>query len=312
MRRLDLALVAVVAALLASAGQQVPSSYVLGPDDQIIIRASDSEEISEKPLRIDLRGNINLPMAGRVHAGGLTTEQLEAELVTRLKKYLQKPEVTVVVTEFRSQPVSVLGAVQTPGVHQLQGRKSLFEVLSAAGGLRTDAGNAIKITRRKEWGPIPLPSAAPDPSGEFTVAEVSIRSIMEAKNPQENILILPHDVISVPRADLVYVIGSVRKSGGFVMNERESVSVLQALSLAEGLDRFAAPNKAKILRPLPGGANRSEIAVDLKKILAGKSSDVPMQRDDILFVPGSATKAAVVRTAEAAIQMATGMVIYRR
>ena len=76
-----------------------------------------------------------------------------------------------------------------------------------AGGPRQDAGHTVKITRRREWGPIPLESAADDPSGRFQVAEVSLEAVMEARNPEENVLIMPHDVISVPRAEMIYVIG---------------------------------------------------------------------------------------------------------
>ncbi len=306
--------------LLASAQQpQAPespaslrSSYVLGPEDQITIRALDADEISDKPLRIDMNGYIRLPMVGRLRASGLTLEQLEAEIVNRLKTYIQQPEVAVSITEFRSQPVSVIGSVNSPGVHQLQGRKTLVEILSLAGGLRNDAGHSVKIVRRLEWGRIPLRSAADDSTGQFSVAQVSLKALMEAKNPDENIVIRPHDVISVPRADMVYVTGQVQRSGGFVLNERETITVLQALSLAGGLDRAASPQNSRILRPSSGAANRAEIAVDLKKILAGKANDVSLQPDDILFIPASTPKRAAIRAAEAAVQIGTGVAIWRR
>lgn len=289
------------------------SSYVLGPDDQISIRALDAPEITDKPLRIGAGGQINLPMVGRLRAAGLTVEELERQLSERLRVYVRDPQVAVSVTEFRSQPVSVIGAVNQPGIHQLEGTKRLIEVLSLAGGLRNDAGNTINITRRKEWGDIPLPNVKPDASGEFTVAEVGVKSIMDAENPKANIAIRPNDVITVPKADLIYVIGSVRRSGGFVLGERETISVLQALSLAEGLERTAAPRNAKILR-LSGNENkdRTEIAVDVKKILEGKSGDVWMQANDVLFIPGSAAKTATLRGIEAAIQVGTGVAIWRR
>src|SRR5262249_49750802 len=149
--------------------------------DVISIRATDAEEVSDKSLRIGSNGFINLPLVGRVQAGGLTTEELEQELITKLKPYVRKPEVTVSVVEAKSQPVSVLGAVNTPGVQQLQGRKTLMEMLSLAGGVRQDAGYSVKIVREKEWGPIPLPNAAPDPTGRFSVAEVNLKSILAAK-----------------------------------------------------------------------------------------------------------------------------------
>src|SRR4051794_2266074 len=124
-----------------------PTSYLLGPDDQVTLFVSDIEEISNKPMRIDMRGNLTLPLAGRLHAAGLTAGQLEDAIDTRLRKFLKDPEVVVSITEFRSQPVSVLGAVAIPGVHQLEGHKTLFQMLSMAGGLRLDAGNTVKITR---------------------------------------------------------------------------------------------------------------------------------------------------------------------
>src|SRR6202035_3208859 len=90
---------------------QTVTGYILGPDDEIVIRAIDAPEISDKPVLIGTNGNITLPMIGRVKAGGLTVEQLEAELTTRLKPFIQEPQISVTVTEFRSQPVSVFGAV---------------------------------------------------------------------------------------------------------------------------------------------------------------------------------------------------------
>src|SRR5437879_5941760 len=108
--------------------EQLRSAYVLGPDDQITIRALDAEEISDKPLRVDMSGFIRLPMVGRLKASGLTIEQLETELASRLKQYIQEPEVAVSVVEFRSQPVSVIGAADHPGVRQLQGSKTRGEL----------------------------------------------------------------------------------------------------------------------------------------------------------------------------------------
>jgi len=292
-----------------------PTNYTLGPDDQIAIQAPDVEEISKQPVRIDMRGNINLPMVGRLHAAGLTADELELQIKERLRKYLQEPDVTVSITEFRSQPISILGAVQTPGVHQLQGRKSLFEVLSMAGGLRQDAGYRIRITRRLEWGRIPLPGAADDPTGQFSVASVNVKSIMDATNPAENIAIKPEDVISVPKGDIIYVMGAVHKAGGFVLGESESLSALQVLALAEGLDRFADTEHSYIIRATLKTSTPTEVPVNLKQLIAGKGVDVPLKADDILVIPSSGRKAATVRGLEAMLgmgtQIGTGVAIYR-
>jgi polysaccharide export outer membrane protein len=286
------------------------ATYVLGPGDEIMIVAIDADEISKQPFPIGTTGDISLPLVGRVHAAGMTVEQFEKELTDRLKVIIKDPQLGVNVTKFKSQPVSVIGAVATPGVIQLEGRKALYEVLSMAGGTRPDAGYRVQITRKSEWGPIPLPSAV-SISNEYSVAEVNIRNIMNASHPEENIQIFPYDVISVPKADLVYVMGEVRKPGGFVLNDKENISVLQALALAEGMQPTASKKNGKILRPVPG-ANRVEIAINLQDVLSGKAKDQTLQPEDILFVPDSYAKGTFRRTLESSIQMVTGMAIYRR
>ena len=291
---------------------ELRSTYLLGPDDQITIRAAECEEISDKAVRVGLDGYIRLPLVGRVRAAGFTVAQLETDLMGRLKEFVREPEVAVAVTEFRSQPVSVIGCVKAPGIHQLQGQKTLIEILSLAGGLADDAGPVVKVTRRLEMGRIPLPGAADDSTGEYSVAQVKLQAVLQASSPEQNIVIRPHDVISVPRAEMIYVTGQVVRSGGFVLNERESISVLQALALAGGLDRAASPKNSRILRRASAASSRVEVPVDLSKIMDSRAEDLPLKPDDILFIPNSAPKRAALRAIEAAIQTGTGVVIWRR
>jgi polysaccharide export outer membrane protein len=287
-------------------------TYVLGPDDVISVRVSDAEEFGDKPIRIGSNGYITLPMVGRVLASGRTAEDVEKEITAKLKTYIRNPEASVSVVEQKSQPVSVFGSVNTPGVFQLQGRKTLVEILALAGGTRPEAGYSVKITREKEWGPIPLPNATSDSSGQFSVAEVDLKKITEAKNPAENILIMPKDVITVPRGEMVYVIGDVKRSGGFVLSDKAHISVLQALSMAAGLEKTASSSNAKILRASNTPDNkRTEIPVDLKKVMQGKEQDVPMEPEDILLVPGSKSRTALIRGLESALQIGSGLAIYR-
>ncbi len=291
----------------------VRSTYVLGPDDQIVIRALHAEEISDKPFRIESDGYLNLPLVGRIQATGKSVSALEAELRTRLAAYYLDPEVNISVTEFRSQPVSVIGEVANPGVQQLQGHKTLLQVISAAGGLKPDAGQVVKITRKIEWGRIPLATAHDDPAGQFSIAEVNLRGLLESRDPTQNIEIRPDDVISIPQGSIVYVIGEVKKPGGFVIGTRSNITVLEALSMAEGLGARAAAGRARILRPPEGedGGARTEVAVNLTRILAGKAPDVVLHPADILLIPNSAAKSATIRSVEAAIQIGTGLAIWR-
>ena len=297
----------------AETAKKLDSGYVLGPDDQIVIHAIDAPEISDKPFLVGMNGNITLPLIGRVQAGGLTVEQFEAELNTGLKKYMHDPQVSVTVAEFRSQPVSVFGAVAKPGVIQLRGRKTLYEVLSMAGGPTETAGSSLTVTRRRENGEIPLPGATVDPTGQFSTAELNVQEILEGKNPAVNIEIKPHDTISVSEAtsNMIYVVGDVEHGGAFTLGGRQNLSVLRALSLAGGLGRTAKPQKARIIRGVPGEPKPQEIAVNIKQILNGKAEDIMLLPQDVLVVPTSSRKVFTTYSVPSIVSAAAYAAIYR-
>lgn len=297
---------------LSAAGAHAQDAYRLGPDDQLALRGLDADELTGAPVTVAIDGTVNLPLAGRFRAAGLTLPQFEAELNSRLRAHILAPALTATVTEYRSQPVSVLGAVKNPGVYQVRGQKTLLEALSLAGGLREDAGPVVKLARSRDHGRLTLPRVALDPTGTFDVADIGVRSLMEASAPAENVAVTGGDVITVPRAGMVYVVGDVRRAGGFVLGERDTMSLLQALSLAEGLTPGASPKGAKILRASTDGGSRTEVPVNLSRTLAGKAPDLQLRPDDILFVPGSLAKKTSLRVLEAAISLGTGIAIYRR
>ena len=286
------------------------TNYILGPEDEINVRVFAAEDIPDKPAQIANDGTVNLPMVGEVHAAGLTVEQLQASLVAAYRKYFKDPQVTVEVTDFRSQPVSVAGNVNTPGVVQLRGKRNLMEVIGIAGGLKPDAGDGVLITRNLNQGSIPVAGAFVDATGKYSVAHVDIRAVMDGKNPQGNILIKPHDVITVPRARMVYVLGNVGKPGGYVLTDNETMSVTQAIALAGGWDKTAALGGARILRA-GGGAEREQIPANLKKIMENKAPDLQLRPDDILYVPNSMGKVISARGVETAIGLGTGFAIWR-
>jgi polysaccharide export outer membrane protein len=298
------------AAASPSAAPANVTSYVLGPEDQITVLVFAANDIPNKPVQIDNDGTVTLPMIGQVHAAGLTVEQLQANLVTAYKKYFKDPQVTVQVNDFRSQPVSVAGNVTTPGVVQLRGNRNLMEVIGQAGGLRADAGDSVLITRNLSEGPIPVSGSFTDPTGKYSVAHINIRSIMSGKNPEANIQIKPHDVITVPRARLFYVLGNVGRPGGYVMTENETMSVTQAIALAGGWNKTAALSSARILRA-DGGPTRQQISANIKKIMENKAPDLQMRPDDILYIPNSMTKVIGARGAEEGVSLGTGVLIWR-
>jgi polysaccharide export outer membrane protein len=286
--------------------------YRLGPGDEIGVSQPNAEELDDKTARIDSEGWVNLPLAGRVQLGGLTAEQAEQKLTEALSKLLIAPQPVVSIVEYRSQPVSVIGAVNTPGVVQLQGSKTLLEVLSMAGGLRPDAGAEVMLTRSVEYGRLPVRGETLDAEGGFSSGHISVPALMKGKDPANNIAIFPHDVISVQRAEVIYVTGDVKKAGGFPLNSGESISILEAISLAEGFGPSPAPKKAIVFRPREDSKDKEEIHVDVSAILAGQRKDMELSPRDVLFIPDSLPKKAGYRAAEAALQAVTGIAIWGR
>ncbi len=291
--------------------EQLPE-YVLGPGDQIALHVADMDDMPQGPVRIDPSGFIDLPLVGRVQAGGLTVDQLHAELTAKLSKYVSVPDITINMTGMESRPVSVIGEVANPGIHQLVGPTRLLDVISLSGGLKPDAGPDILVTREANWGKLDGSQIASDATTGKTTATIYLDSLTKLKDPSQNILMRPGDVVSVPKGELVYVVGNVKKAGGFVLSAHRTMSVTEAVSLAEGLAPDSASSSARILRPNPNGeGEHTLIPVNVDKIFSGKAPDVKMYADDILYVPHSGLKAGSKRAIEAAIGISSGILIYR-
>ena len=246
--------------------------------------------------RVSAYGDITLPLAGSLHVAGLTAEEAQATIEKKYKdaEILKSPQVSVLIIEYASQGVSVLGEVLKPGIYPLLTSRRLLDLMSQAGGVTPTAGRTVTITHRDH----PLEPA--------TV----VLSRDPRQNTASNIDIIPGDTIVVAKAGVVYVVGAVGKPGGFTMDANDGLTILQAIALAEGPKTDAAMDKSKLIRQTPNGP--SEIPVLLRKILASKNPDIRLQSDDILFVPSSAVKSGARRSLEAIVQVATGVIIYHR
>src|SRR5579885_1362154 len=280
-------------AVLPEKNLAATADYRLGPGDVLEITIFEVEELS-KPAVIAPDGAAVLPLIGAVKLSGLTPREAAARLVALYGNgLLRNPQISVTVKEYHSQPVSVLGAVGKPGIYQLRGFRKLSEVLALAGGLAADSGSVITISRPAE------------------TISVATRDLLRSPGGREDgPWVQGGDMIRVSKADVVYVAGEVARPGGFPLKDQQQITVLKAISLAEGLRRDAAPQKAKILHS--GGGTRQETPVKLLDILNGRGPDVALAPDDILFVPNSRAKSAMARAPEAAIQVTTGVIIWRR
>jgi polysaccharide biosynthesis/export protein len=296
---------------LPSTMEQVRANYVLATNDQVLVRAFNVEELGERPYRIDMDGNIDLPLVGTVKASGLTVDQLEQELSKRLATYVRNPQVSVTVVQYHSEPVFFVGAFAHPGIYTLQGRRTLVDMIAAIGGLQPNASRRITVSRNLEQGPIPLPNAVVNKATNTSTVEIGMGSLRDNLNPAENIVLQAYDQISVPRAEMVFVGGEVGRTGGVELGERDSLSVIQLLSMAGGLTRDADPAKAHVLRPVEGTSKRAEIPLNIKLVLEGKANDFPLMQNDLLFVPRKrSVGSTVVKFLPYTIPVLTTVLIY--
>jgi polysaccharide export outer membrane protein len=194
------------------------------------------------------------------------------------------------VVQFRSEPVFVTGDFRSPGIYPLQGR-TLVELLTEVGGLAPNASRRIKLTRRAEYGIIPLADAIVDPEKKISAVEIGMDRMTTNVNPEEDLRLQPYDIISTGRAERVYVNGEVAKPAAIELGERDFMSITQALTEAGGFTQWAIRDKVRVLRPVMGTNLRAEINVDLSRVLEGKDVDLPLLPNDVVYVARSDKRA---------------------
>lgn len=296
----------------APADSGLSSDYLIGPEDVLQITVFSVHDLDET-VRVSNDGTIVIPLLGRVEASGLTADQLRHRLEKDLgKNLLQNPQVSVFVAQFHARPVSIVGAVEKPGIYQITGPRSLVEMLSLAGGLArrntAAAGKLIYITRPGGFANLKIVPGMHRVSSDKI--SIDVKDLLYTQMRGLNIPIRPHDIIAVSKADVIYVAGSgVRKPGGFVLEDRDSITVIQALAMAEGLAPNAARKHARIIHTRANGTH-IDIPINLEKIIKNKAPDPDLAANDILYVPGSTGKAAFKRTTQAIIQTVTGYLIF--
>ena len=284
------------AGLPRMAGQQSasPMPAPIAPGDFLDISEFHTPEF-HSIVRVSPSGEVTLPMIHEVKLEGLDEQAaaraIEAVLVS--KGMLRHPQVSVLVTSYAGQDVSVLGEVVHPGVYPYTLHHRLLDLISASSGLAPNAGRLVNIFHRDD-AKTPHPVVL-DPSGTDTAVD---------QNPE----LAPGDTVQVSRAGLVYVVGDVQRPGGFPVDPAQGLTVVQALSLAWGPTQNAAIGKALLIREQKGG--RTLTTLNLRKMLHGQEPDQPVHDRDILFVPDSAARNLWNRTMESAIQSAIGVTIY--
>lgn len=294
--------------------------YRIGPEDLLEVSVFDVPELS-RAMRVSLSGEISLPLLGAVRVSGLSAleaERLLAELLRQ--KYMKAPQVTVFVKEYKSDPISVLGAVRTPNIYYIQTRKTLLEVLAMAGGFAETTGRTpgrtIQVVRKSRpadaaGSAAPLPGEAASTPDQQQVVEVPIKDLLQSGDSKWNVWIYPGDSVKVTLAGNVYVTGNVIRPGAFPLTDFDYISAVQALALAGGTNKAASRKNAAVIHMNEDGT-RTERKIDLGRVLRGQDPDTKLGPNDVLFVPGSVGKESALRAVETSIQLGTGILIWRR
>jgi polysaccharide export outer membrane protein len=288
--------------------------YKLAPRDVIEVIVEDAPELSVN-YTINSKGIVQMRFLGPVLAAGQTADDLSKIITDGLRgRYLQDPKVYVSVLQYNSRTFFIQGAVRSPGVYVISGKPSLFRLMTIAGGLQENHGLIAYVFREKPPKPEKLETgvsqtadnnklvksitdpqgaanatAAPVVEGEpdYDLVTANIGGLLRGRL-DSNIIIQPGDVVYVPPADVFYIAGDVKAPGQFQL--RQGITLRQAISLAGGTLFKAKQSKGIIFRTDPVTGNFSELPVDIGAVMSGKSQDMPILGNDVIWVPNSSIK----------------------
>jgi polysaccharide export outer membrane protein len=275
-----------------SSNKDLYRDYKIGPEDLLEIAVFEEEKLN-KAVRVSSQGNISLPLIGILKVKGLTANELEKEIRDLLaEKYLQDPHVSVFIKEYRNQRISVIGAVEKPSVFEVTGQKTILDALAMAGGLKEEAGHLLFLIRSAQGDEIPSEEKKVSHSTPKTFV-IDLEDLLVKGDLSLNLPLTHGDVINIPVSGKVYVGGEVRKPGGFPLQGKK-MTASQAVAMAEGIKTEANGAGAKIFRHSEKEAGKEILAVNIYAIQKGEAEDPYLKENDIIIVPTSGTKTALI------------------
>ncbi|HLY62259.1 MAG TPA: polysaccharide biosynthesis/export family protein [Terriglobia bacterium] len=265
----------------------------IGQGDLLELSVFDVPELAQV-VRVNDSGDASFSLIGRLHVAGLTADDARALIAGKFRDghYVLNPQVSVLIREYSSQGVSVVGEVKRPGVYGVLGGQSLLDVLAAAGGATPLAGPDATVKRNSDGSTVTVHLTRD--------AQASLAS---------DVRLFPGDKVIIPRAGLVYVLGDVARPGGFVMENDGKLTLMEALAMAGGNNRTASLGHARLLHKSSTGY--TDVPFSLKKIIQGQEDAPQLQAEDILYIPSDAVKSMLSRTVPSIISSAGGAAIYR-
>lgn len=244
----------VVAAPLSLADS---GDYQIGSEDLVRINVFDHPELSVD-ARVSKSGNITFPLLGEIHVAGLSTRDMEQQLVSRLESgaYVRNPQVSVLITEYQSQKIAVMGQVARPGQYALAKENKVLDLLAQAGGVVNELSSDQASLLRHDG----------------TKQSIDLHALFDG-DPSQNPPVAAGDTIYVPKAPVFYVYGQVQRAG--VYRLERNMTVYQAISAGGGLTPRGSEHFLKVKRRDASGVVRN-VPVKTRDLL---------QPDDVLTVP---------------------------
>jgi polysaccharide export outer membrane protein len=262
-------------AVFFGSGASDREQYLIGPEDVLDVNVFELDQLN-RTVRVLADGNINLPLIGLINVQGLTSTQVSERVAGKLQnRYVQNPQVNVLVKEFKSRQVSLLGAVARPATYPLAGRRNLLQLIADAGGLSSNAGGVLYVFRQL-------------PDGESARLSIPLNELLIEGNPRWNIWLAAGDIISIPpeEAISVSILGAVRNPGNYKLPVGDGASLLRAIAIAGGLNDRASKRGVQVKRRADTG-EETIMKVDFGKILSGEAPDVILQEGDVIVVKES-------------------------
>lgn len=287
-------LVLFFAAVPLSAAEKEDASYRLGPEDVLTISIlAGGEEQVKTEMVVGTNGNLNVPFIGKVRAVGLTLEELEKEILLPLEEdFFVDPQVHLQIKAYKSLQFFISGAVKNPGMFELDYTPRVMDLIASAGGVLPERGNLAYILRGMKSAQISDQQLSQMTEGKAKSEPIKIDLIklLDEGDMTENLRLTSGDTVYIPlgtnlnqAATKVYVQGEVKKPG--VIDYQPGMTALAACIMAGGFDKFAAPNRAKVVRQTKDG--QESIKINLEKVIAGDIPDLPLKPGDRIHIPES-------------------------
>lgn len=265
--------------------------YRIGPGDVLDVKVFNKPQFTRDGVKVDPRGRIRMPLVKEeIEAACRTEEELEAKITELLKEFIREPQVTVQIKEYLAEPVAVLGAVRAPSRFQLQRRVSLLEILTYVNGPADNAGRTIQVVHTGARTCEQRGQQGQSDASETVASQIDYYKLSDTLRGEEksNPFLRAGDVVSIPIADQVFVIGNVIHPTAIALTEPMTVS--RAIAMAGGTAMDTKKDAIQIIRQIPGTTDKQEIVVDLDAINKHKAQDVVLLANDIVDVPASGGK----------------------